>query len=118
MPHCSVGRLEYRQAKQSAIMVLQIFIFIWHCHPTTLYCWMLSQQVHHAAMFVIADSWQTANYDSIQLVEDTLAIFGELERSSVQAFASVAVELLKAAISRLGAHWQERHMERHMQPPT
>lgn len=106
---CSPGELEYGQAKRSATLVLQIFIFIWHRHPTTSFCWMLNQQARNAAIFVIADSWQTANYESIQLVDDTLAILSELQRNSIEYSSCVTVKLLSDSLSRLGARWQEQH---------
>lgn len=70
---------------------------------------MLNQQARNAAIFVIADSWQTANYESIQLVDDTLAILSELQRNSVEYSSCVTVKLLSDSLSRLGARWQEQH---------
>ena len=86
---------------ESASSVLRAFLFFHWKNKALLVCWTMGQQAFNAAMILLLNAWESEYKQDMTFVDQTYAVFAELERDGVHKLAKLATERMWAAMEQV-----------------
>ena len=91
---------------KSSEEILVAFLFFYKRAPALLISWTISQQAFNSSMILLLDALETGNLMYIARVQQTYAIFVQLQKNGIHKLAALAVEKLSWGLVQLGKNME------------